>query len=77
MMITKTDGTTNDRVIEVTPGGEVVFTTDELGDGTGRLGDGSRLEYPNDAHLLENDNILITDRNNDRALEITREGDVA
>jgi hypothetical protein len=69
--------TTNDRVIEVTPGGEVVFTTDELGGGTGELSDGSHLEYPNDAHLLGSGNILITDRNNDRALEITREGEVA
>lgn len=68
--------TTNDRVIEVTPGGGIAFTSDAWGDGTGTLSDGSHLAYPNDAHALDSGTLLITDRNNDRAVEVTREGRV-
>jgi len=69
--------TTNDRVIEVTPTGEIVFTSDDWTGGNGTLSDGSHLCYPNDAHELENGKLLITDRNNDRAVEVSREGKVA
>ena len=66
--------TTNDRVIEVTPAGEIAWNTDDLGDGTGTLSDGSHLWYPNKAKQLDDGTILITDRNNDRAIQISRDG---
>ncbi|MFO7900056.1 MAG: PQQ-binding-like beta-propeller repeat protein [Planctomycetota bacterium] len=69
--------TTNDRVIEVTPDGEIVWNTDDLGDGSGALDDGSHLCYPNKAKLLGDGTILISDRNNDRALIVRRNGQVA
>ena len=68
--------TTNDRVIEVTPEGEIAWSSDGWGGGAGRLSDGSHLCYPNKAKLLDDGTILITDRNNDRALEVGRDGTV-
>ena len=60
--------TTNNRLIEVDLDGTLVFTSDDWGDGTGTLSDGSHLEYPNDAHRLSDGRLLITDRNNDRCV---------
>ena len=68
--------TTNDRVIEVTPAGEIVFTSDQWGSGSGKLSDGSHLCYPNKAKILDDGSMLITDRNNDRALVVSRGGEV-
>ncbi|MCG3177725.1 MAG: hypothetical protein BIFFINMI_00044 [Phycisphaerae bacterium] len=68
--------TTNDRVIEVSADGQVVFSTDDWGGGTGRLSDGSHLHYPNKARLLDDGTLLITDRNNDRAVQAARDGRV-
>ncbi len=63
--------TTNDRVIEVSHSGEVVWSTDGL-----ELSDGSRLVYPNNALEMPDGNLLITDRNNDRCLIVDRAGSV-
>ena len=68
--------TGNDRVFRVDREGQIVWTSDDWGDGTGTLGDGSHLDYPNDAELLPNGNLLLGDRNNDRVLEVTEQGDV-
>ncbi len=68
--------TTNNRVIEVTPEKEVVFTTDDWGGGTGTLSDGTHLNYPNDAHLESGGRLMITDRNNNRCLIADRLGAV-
>ncbi|MGC9347929.1 MAG: PQQ-binding-like beta-propeller repeat protein [Anaerolineae bacterium] len=64
--------TTNDRVIEVSPDKDIVFTTDELG----TLSDGTRLEYINCAMPLPDGRLLVTDRNNDRCLIVSRDGEV-
>ncbi len=77
------DGTTlvsdtaNDRVFRVDGQGRVLWTSDDWGGGSGTLSDGSHLRYPNDAELLDNGRLLITDRNNDRAIEVTWDGEVA
>jgi hypothetical protein len=68
--------TTNDRVIEVDSSGKTVFSSESWGGGSGRLSDGSRLCYPNDAHPLPDGTILITDRNNDRCVQVDRDGRV-
>jgi hypothetical protein len=68
--------TGNDRVFRVNREGQIVWTSDEWGDGSGKLSDGSHLDYPNDAELLANGHILIGDRNNDRVLEVTEQGQV-
>ncbi len=68
--------TTNNRVIEVDPSGRLVFSSDDCGGGTGRLSDGSHLEYPNDAHRMPNGALLITDRNNNRVVLVSRKGRV-
>lgn len=68
--------TANDRVFRVDVQGVVVWTSDGWGGGSGTLSDGSHLRYPNDAELLENGRLLITDRNNDRMLEVTWDGEV-
>jgi hypothetical protein len=77
------DGTTlvsdtaNDRVFRIDAQGEIVWTSDSWGKESGTLSDGSHLRYPNDAELLTNGNLLITDRNNDRVVEVAADGTVA
>ncbi|MBN1671054.1 MAG: hypothetical protein JXR37_08485 [Kiritimatiellae bacterium] len=73
---TSISDTTNNRVLEVSPAGEEVFTSDSWAGGTGTLSDGSHLHYPNDAHPLPDGRILITDRNNDRCVIVDRQGTV-
>ncbi len=68
--------TTNNRIIEVCPEGKIVFTSDNWGNGTGRLSDGTHLHYPNDVHLLSDGTFIITDRNNDRCVVTDRDGSV-
>ncbi len=68
--------TTNNRVIEVTPDKEIVMTSDDWGEGTGTLSDGSRLSYPNEAFVLKDGTLLITDRNNNRCLQVDLHGHV-
>ena len=68
--------TTNNRVLEVDYEGNTVFSSDEWGNGTGTLSDGSHIEYPNDAHRLEDGSLLVTDRNNDRCLICDEAGNV-
>jgi hypothetical protein len=68
--------TGHDRVFRVDAAGEITWTSDDWGAGTGTLSDGSHLRYPNDAELLENGHLLITDRNNDRLIEVDAAGQV-
>ncbi len=68
--------TTNNRIIEVTPAKEICFTSEDWGEGSGTLSDGSHLDYPNDAHLVEGDRLMLTDRNNDRCLITDRRGNI-
>ena len=68
--------TTNDRVIEISPDGQIVFSTDDLDGGAGTLSDGSHLHYPNSAVELDQGAFLITDRNNDRCIILDRHGHV-
>jgi hypothetical protein len=68
--------TANNRVFRVDPSGQMVWTSDDWGNGSGTLSDGSHLHYPNDAEVLEGGNLLITDRNNDRVIEVTTDGTV-
>ena len=68
--------TTNDRIIEVDRDSNIVFTSDDWGNKTGTLSDGSHLWYPNDAHELADKTIIITDRNNNRFLIVDRQGNV-
>jgi hypothetical protein len=68
--------TSHDRVLRVNAAGEVVWRSDDWGGGSGTLSDGSHLRYPNDAELLANGNLLITDRNNDRVIEVDAAGQI-
>jgi hypothetical protein len=53
-----------------------VFDSNQWAGGTGVLSDGSHLSYPNDVHQTDAGTLLITDRNNNRVVEATREGEV-
>ncbi len=73
--------TGDNRVIEVNQAGKIVWSTDNLGGGKGRLGqgrlsDGSQLRYPNDAKKLPNGDIMISCRLQNRVVIITRGGHV-
>jgi outer membrane protein assembly factor BamB len=66
--------TRHDRVFRVDALGEIVWSSDDWGGDSATLSDGSHLRYPNDAELLENGHLLITDRNNDRVIEVDETG---
>jgi PQQ-like domain len=68
--------TNNNRVIEVTAEGEIAWSSEKWSAGSGNLSDGSHLHYPNKAKVLIDGNLCVTDRNNDRALIVSREGEV-
>lgn len=68
--------TTNNRIVRIDRSGHITFSSDEWSNGTGKLSDGTHLDYPNDAHALPSGNYLITDRNNDRCLEVDSAGKV-
>lgn len=68
--------TSNDRVFRVEASGQIVWSSEDWQDGSGILSDGSHLHYPNDAELLENGNLLITDRNNNRVIEVDEAGQI-
>jgi hypothetical protein len=68
--------TGNDRLLRVNREGQIVWTSEDWGGGAGSLSDGSHLDYPNDAEHLENGDILLSDRNNDRVLEVTEAGEI-
>jgi hypothetical protein len=68
--------TSHDRVFRVNQAGDITWTSDDWGGGSGTLSDGSHLNYPNDAELLDNGHLLITDRNNDRVIEVDDTGQV-
>jgi len=73
--------TGDNRVIEVNQDSRIIWNTDFLGRGHGRLGqgtlsDGTTLAYPNDAKPLPNGDVLISCRLQDRVVEITPAGRV-
>jgi hypothetical protein len=73
--------TGDNRVIEVNAASQVVWDTDDLGSGHGKLGqgtmsDGKKLDYPNDAKPLPNGDILISCRLQNRVIEITKKGKI-
>lgn len=68
--------TGNDRVLEINRNGDKVWSSEEWGGATGRLSDGSHLWYPNDAEETTEGGILISDRNNDRIIEVDKKGNV-
>jgi Arylsulfotransferase (ASST) len=69
--------TSHDRVFRVNAAGEITWSSDDWGSGSGTLSDGSHLRYPNDAELLDNGHLLITDRNNNRVVEVDGAGRIA
>lgn len=68
--------TANDRVFQVDAAGNMIWSSDGWGNGSGTLSDGSHLRYPNDVEVLEDGSLLITDRNNDRVIEVTWDGTI-
>lgn len=64
--------TTNNRLNEVNREKEVIWSSENWPEEA--LSDGSWLDYPNDADELTNGHFLVTDRNNDRVIEIDRSG---
>ncbi|MBN1483139.1 MAG: PQQ-binding-like beta-propeller repeat protein [Chloroflexia bacterium] len=66
--------TANNRIFQLDAGGQILWSSDDWGDGSGTLNDGSHLHYPNDVELLEPGVLLVTDRNNDRVIEVTTGG---
>lgn len=66
--------TTNNRLLEVNPEKGVVWSSWDWP--RRRLADDSWLSYPNDIEVLANGHFLVTDRNNNRVIEIDRSGKV-
>jgi len=66
----------HNRIIEVDMSKRIVWTSENWGGGSGKLSDGSHLNYPNSLKVLPNGHLLISDRNNDRVIEVDRGGHV-
>lgn len=66
--------TTNNRLLEVSREKEIIWSSESWPQG--ELADGSRFNYPNDAEELANGRFLVTDRNNNRVVEIDRSGKI-
>ena len=74
--------TNNDRVFEIDRSGNTIWSTDDLGAGTGDLGsgtfsDGGQLLYPNDAYPMPGNQLLISSRMNNTVWEINMSGAVS
>lgn len=67
--------TSNNRLIEINPEKEIVWSSENWPN-KGKLADGTKFSYPNDIEKLPNGHFLVTDRNNDRLIEIDREGKI-
>jgi len=75
-LIVVTD-TTNDRIIAIDRRTkQIKWSSEDWSGGTGQLSDGSHLDYPNEALEIEDGKILVTDRNNDRILEVNDQGEI-
>ncbi len=68
--------TNNDRLLEVDPDQRIVWSSESWGDGSGRLPDGSHLNYPNYIQELADEHFLVSDRLNSRVIEIDRTGTI-
>lgn len=67
----------NDRVFAVSRDtGQIIWSSDYWGGESGRLSDGTHLDYPNEAVETSSGLILITDRNNNRIIEVDEKGGV-
>ena len=68
--------TWNNRILEIDRKGNIISSSEKWGKGSGTLSDGSHLRYPNDAEETERGAILISDRNNDRIIEVDKKGNI-
>lgn len=68
--------TSNNRILLINRDAKIVLSSEEWGDGTGKLSDGSKLFYPNNAHQLPTGHFVITDRNNDRVIVVDKAGKI-
>ena len=64
--------TGNNRLLLISYKGYLELDSSEWSSSTGRMSDGSKLNYPNDAHQINDGVYLITDRNNDRAIFVNK-----
>ena len=68
--------TSNNRIIEVNRNGQLIFSSEDWSDGSGMLSDGSVLSYPNGIQIMPSGSFVITDRNNNRVVEVDRNGKI-
>jgi len=68
--------TGRDRVLEINRKGKVIWSSEQWNGGTGRLSDGSHLWYPNDVEETSRGKLLISDRNNNRMVEVDKQGNI-
>ncbi|HPI03155.1 MAG TPA: hypothetical protein PKZ78_04895 [Candidatus Goldiibacteriota bacterium] len=68
--------TNNDRLVEVSPAGNTVWTSAQWSGGTGLLSVGSKIDYPNHVIEMGNGHFLLSDRFNSAVVETDRNGQV-
>jgi hypothetical protein len=73
--------TNNDRVFMINRKGKMIWNTDNLGGGKGKLGkgrfsNGGQLLYPNDAVMMPHNQVLISSRMNSTVYQVTEKGKV-
>lgn len=68
--------TNADRLVELDRSGATVWSSESWGGGTGRLSDGSRLDYPNYVEETAEGRFLVSSRYTSRVVETDRMGQV-
>lgn len=68
--------TNNDRLIEVDFNKKIVWSSEMWGNGTGKMSNGIKMDYPNFVQELENGHFLISDRYNSSIWEVDRTGKI-
>ncbi len=63
-----------DEILEISEEGELLWSSRQWQEGGSSVD--SKLDYPNDAEEIRAGVYLVVDRNNDRVIKITREGEV-
>ncbi len=68
--------TNNDRIVEVSPDKKIVWESRQWGNGTGKLSDGTIIDYPNYIEEAENGRFLLSARYSGAVFETNRKGKV-
>lgn len=69
--------TSNNRVLEVDAEDRIVWSSESWGQGSGKMSNGEPLHYPNNIHLMDDGQFMVTNRNANNFVVVNRDGIVS